>query len=447
MIRPLTLLLALPLLGVAAELDVYTVVNSVETPVPAVVDLGSAPAGDLLQMRFRLRNSADATITLSKLLVLGTGFSMYGSPSLPYEVAPGSNVDFLVRFTAPSYGSYSANLTVNSRSLLVRAAAPPALTVGIDGTPVSAGSTIDFGKIERGSQATRFLTLQNPTPSTLTVSRLEISGADFSVTGPPVPVQVRPGQSAVFELICRPAKAGLVNGSLAIDNRSFPLTAFAAEPKPPRPTLRLSSAVIGSAQQVQVEVLLSEASRAIVTGQVSLELQGGAKDDALLFINSGKPSLDFGVHVGDTQVTFNSATYATFQTGTTAGTLVVKVEMGGYTDQATIEIAPAVVTLDSARATRESSGLVVQMTGFDNTRSFSQMVFTFYGSNGNPLASAPVRVEVTNDFRNYYATSTLGGAFALKAVFPVTGNATEVSGVELEMQNSAGITHSERLRF
>ena len=42
---------------------------------------------------------------LERLAALGSGFSIYGAPSLPYIVAPGSNVDFLVRFTAPSSGS------------------------------------------------------------------------------------------------------------------------------------------------------------------------------------------------------------------------------------------------------------------------------------------------------------------------------------------------------
>ena len=97
-----------------------------------------------------------------------------------------------------------------------------------------------------------------------------------------------------------------------------------------------------------------------------------------------------------------------FQTGTTAGDLVITAELGGYSDQATIGIAPAAVHVDSGSALRGASTLVVEMSGFDNTRTVSQMVFTFYDGGGAPLPAAPIRVDVSADFRHWFEQSTAG---------------------------------------
>jgi hypothetical protein len=447
MIARLVLAICFPLLAAGAGLDLFTVANSVETPVPAVLGLGSAPAGDLLETRFRIRNGTGAAITLERLAALGSGFSVYGAPSLPFIVAPSANVDFLVRFTAASYGSFSANLVVNGAAYVLTASAPPSLVVTVDGVPVASGTAIDFGKIERGSSAARVLTLQNPASLALGVSSLQVSGAGFAVTGAVAPFQVAPGASVRFEIACTPAKSGIVNGSLTIDNRAFSLTAFAVEPKAPRPVLSLSSVVLTSGQQVQAQIALSEKSRANVTGQLTLANKSGARDDALLFTSSGKPSLTFDIHEGDTEVHFGSSLQATFQTGATAGDLVVTAELGGYTDQATIGIAPANVHVDSAAALRGNSTLVVEISGFDNTRTVSNIGFTFYDRNGEPFGGMPIRVDVSADFKRWFDQSTLGGMFALKATFPVTGDPAQVSAVQVEWQNTVGSNTTEKLRF
>jgi len=225
------------------------------------------------------------------------------------------------------------------------------------------------------------------------------------------------------------------------------LTAFAGEPKPPRPVLSLSTVTLESGQQVQAHIALSEKSNANASGQLKLEFQNGAKDDALIFTASGKSTLAYEVHEGDTEVTFDTSSSATFQTGTTSGNLVITAELGGYSDQATMGIAPASVHIDSSTALRGSNTLVVEMNGFDNTRTVSQMVFTFYDQGGTPLPAAPIRLDVSNDFQHWFEQSTLGGMFSLKATFPVTGDPLQISAVKVDFQNGSGTTSTEPVRF
>ncbi len=211
--------------------------------------------------------------------------------------------------------------------------------------------------------------------------------------------------------------------------------------------LSLSTVALGSGQQVQARVALSETSRANVTGQLTLAFAGGTRDGSLLFTASGKPALSFDVHEGDTEVRFGASPLATFQTGATAGDLVITAELGGYTDQATVTIAPAVVHIDSSTALRGASTLVIEMSGFDNTRTVSGLAFTFFDRSGAPFAGSPIRADVSADFRNWFAQSTLGGMFALKATFPVTGDPAQVSAVKVEWQNAAGSSTTEKLLF
>ena len=67
------------------------------------------------------------------------------------------------------------------------------------------------------------------------------------------------------------------------------------------------------------------------------------------------------------------------------------------------------------------------MTGFDNTRSAGPITYTFYDTAGNALA--PISVDYTADFASFFAGSDQGGAFALRSVFPVTGDASKIARI------------------
>ena len=75
------------------------------------------------------------------------------------------------------------------------------------------------------------------------------------------------------------------------------------------------------------------------------------------------------------------------------------------------------------------------------------LVFTQFNRSGNPVQPVEIRVNAREDFRRYFESSTIGGAFALRATFPVAGPINEVDSVEVELVNSGGSTKTTRLRF
>ena len=186
--------------------------------------------------------------------------------------------------------------------------------------------------------------------------------------------------------------------------------------------------------------------RAIGSGKLRLEFRPAIAlapdDEAVRFIKSNR-SATFEVTEGVTI----PVQEATFQTGTTAGTLVFTAEVGGWTATSSVDIAPQTVHFDRVKAVKNASMLEVEITGYDNTRSASQLAFTFFTAKGEPVQPGAIRVDGTNDFRRFFENSSAGGAFTLKAIFPVAGPLVDISSTEVSFVNSAGSTASGKIQM
>jgi hypothetical protein len=110
-------------------------------------------------------------------------------------------------------------------------------------------------------------------------------------------------------------------------------------------------------------------------------------------------------------------------------------------------VTPTAVSLDSSSGVRRTSDVDVSLTGFDNTRSISTLAFTFFDSAGRTIQPGVLRVDASADFQRYFQAGSAGGMFAMRATFPVSGDATKVVGVEVEITNAAGVTRTQRLAF
>jgi len=448
----------LPLLA-SAQIQVYTVPGpGLEVPVRNGLELGSAPAGDTLNTRMRLRNTGAQAVTLARLRVSGTGFTVENYPALPYVMATGTNVDFTVRFRPTGPGSYSANLQVNDDFVMLRASSPPVVTVVMeaDGTrlALSADKPIDFGRVERGGSITRRFQLVNETGAEQTVRELLVEGTHFEGPGSvTLPLHLAPLATAGFAVTFRPLRSGVLQGSLRVDNRVFRLEGLAAEPPFPRPELVITGE-LASGQSGKVQVKLSEPSRAQGQGSLTMVFQPeesvrgyqGGTDPTVVFVASGSRSLNVAVREGENTATVQGGSDIVFQTGTTAGTVLFRLELGTHLVEQSARIPPARVGVESVRPTRMTNSLELRLTGFDNTRTCTELAFTFYDRGGRPLG-APVRSAVSDLFQDYFRASSLGGIFALQALFPVAGDTSEIAGVEVELKNSAGTAKTARASF
>lgn len=416
-----------------------------EKPVSGVFAIRATPVGDRADTVFRLRNTSQASLTVRTLSLGGSGFTMFGQPSLPHMIAPGLNMDFTVRFSPRDFGSYSANLNVNGISVILTGVSTAAPVLSVNGTQMPSGSTIDLGLAERGTIASKTFRIENPTSEAVRVQSATVTGGHFRFGQPlSTPLELAPRASIDFEVAFAPAASGVFQGSLDIDGRIYKLTGAANEPPFPKPAIIVDLPNPGSGQQGRVSVKFGEASRSIGAGKLRMEFRPSSStipDDEAVRFMKGNRLVDFNV----TEGTETAVAEATFQTGTTTGTIVFTAEVGGWTATSNVEIGPQKVHIEKSRLLRSASMLEIEITGYDNTRSVGELSFTFFTPRGDALQPGTIRVNGAADFRRYFEQSTLGGAFTLKAVFPVAGSTSDIASVEIGVTNTSGATQTGKV--
>jgi hypothetical protein len=401
-----------------------------ERVAPSLYDLGSIYPGEAETARLRLRNVSAAPAQVTLLTVAGTGFSLTG-PTVPLTLSPQSAIDFSVKFSSPDIGTYSAAFRSDGASLLLTATVAARITLS---------GLFDFGNVVRGSSLQRTFTLTNLTPQVLTVSAISVQGADFALLGlPPSGQAYTPQQTGGFTVAFTPHATGSAQGILVYGDRTYTLTGVGADPPLPRPFLTIDLTRVASAQQGTVIIRFDTPSKSAGTGTLNLDFRG-ATDPTVAFASGGR-STTFTVSAGDTQAA------VPFQTGSTAGTIAFSVQLGGATDQLNVVIPNAPVGVTATQGQKAPSAVQVDVTGFDNTRTLGALAFTFYDSTGNILPTGSIQNNAATSFANYFAGSDLGGAFVLRAVFPVTGDTSRIAACDVALTNSAGTTKTPRISF
>ncbi len=452
--RPLLLMLAPVCL--AAQFQITILDGRGERPVGEVVNLGTTDASDVLDTRFQLRNVSTAPAAVQTLAVAGVGFSLPVRPSLPAAIPAAGSLTFTVRFEPKAPGTFSAVLTINATTLLLRGAAVagPLLWLEAEGQrlKLSAADTVDFGSVERGAIARRRFTLENPYGSVLAVTTVEVSGASFrGPEGIVLPLELAPQSRAGFEVAFVPQSAGGATGQLAVNGRVFRLTGQGVDPPLPQPVLVLDPATPSSGRQVKVSVRLASAAPRAGTGELRLRFEplthGHPDDPAIQFLSPSGRVLPLSVEEGDQTARIAGRSEVEMQTGTTAGRVILTARLDSHQQEVVLTLAPMPVVVDALRVARSPGALELNLTAFDNTRSASQLLFTFYDRQGRAVEPGTIVVDASREFQRYFESSAAGGMFALRAVFPVSGDASAVSGVEVELKNAVGAARSARASF
>ena len=451
--RLILLAAALPLASFG-QLQLYLFDGRNETPVGLAYDAGTVAPGDTLETQFRVRNMSTAAINLQAITIAGLGFKIAATPSLPYTLAPGAAADLRTAFNPAKPGAYTAILLVNNLSLSIHAtaAATASLYLGDAPTPLPAGSSIDFGSIESGSSRLIGLRLVNMNSTAFQLARLSVSGSGFrGPIGLTATIQLAPGQSSTFQIAFEPLTGQPAQGTLTVDQRTFVLTGQGLDPPLPAASIVFDSQTAASAQQRKVSIALASPSRVSAVGSLAMEFHSdaaGATDDAAIqFLSGPKRVASVSISIGDTTAHIGSASDIAFQTGTTAGTILFTLKLPNGTQQASAIISPAPVSFDLTTGVARPGDVDISLAGFDNTHSASQLAFTFFDRTGKTISPGQLRVDESAAFRGYFDTGQYGGTFALRATFPVTGDSSQVGGVDVEMTNSAGIAKTQRISF
>jgi hypothetical protein len=384
-------------------------------------------------------------------------------------INPTGTLDFTVQFQPFQLGSPSATMTIaagNTFSVILLGVGVAGLSVLLTNQPVGAGETISFGDVPANSSRTLALMLTNQTTAALTVPTIAVlSGIGFSVAGSALAgPTVAPGSSAELDVTFSPVSAGLQEGTLGIGLVSYELQGTGVAPPAlafPAPSIQLNLPTPASAQQGSLSITLAQASAASGSGTVTLAFQSavsGVSGDPAITFADGTVSNTFAVAEGAAVGQFAGGPSVSFGTGTTAGAIVITVTLGSNTAQSTITLPPALIGIDAAVAARNvecapsvvyctTTNVELQINGWDNTRSASQLVFSFFDSSGNAIAPDNIAVPAASAFQQYFAASDMAGVFGVNALFPVTGNSDDVVGALVAITNSLGTVETAKITF
>ena len=119
MTRVVLIFLLAPL-AAHAQLALFSVNGTTETPVGASYSLGQVAAGNSKSVRFRARNSGAAAIPITNLGISGYEFIITSPPTPPPNIAPGNFLDIYIQFSGGPPASYSANFQINNISVLLQ---------------------------------------------------------------------------------------------------------------------------------------------------------------------------------------------------------------------------------------------------------------------------------------------------------------------------------------
>jgi hypothetical protein len=168
--------------------------NSTAASAPAVslssttVAFGNQSFGSSSNQTLTVTNSGTAPLSISSLQISGANASDFSAGGCTSSVAAGSACSISVTFDPLAAGSRSATLSINDN-----ASASPQ-TVGLSGTGLSASApavtlsstNVTFASQSLGSSTNQSLTVTNSGTALLSISSLQIGGAnasDFSAAG------------------------------------------------------------------------------------------------------------------------------------------------------------------------------------------------------------------------------------------------------------------------
>lgn len=392
-----------------------------------------AAVGEEATARFRIRNSTSNSITINRLSINPSPFHTFDQFYPPALIPANGHADFSVRFAPLVSGDFTSTLWINDLQIQLQGSTVASTSVEIQEGSVwkPLTSPYNLGSVERQTTLTRRLRFTPDTPPT-------VAGAGFTLAA----------DGAEWRLSAYSDTARTLSGTLQVAGRSFTLLSTFTEFPLPSPTISPASGSFSSGQQQKIVLQLNEPARATVLGLLKLTFTPKSpelgNDPAIAFLPRMEREINFRFNEGATSADFSGSDSALLQTGSTAGTIQLTVDLGGSTQQATYRIDPAVVALTASKASLSSSLAEVLLTGVDNTRSTGHIAFIFVRKDGQTATPGRLEADVSHSFQTYYATSETG-AFQLRASFPVSGDASALTGVDVEITNSQGVTQTGRL--
>jgi Abnormal spindle-like microcephaly-assoc'd, ASPM-SPD-2-Hydin len=181
---------------------------------PSQLSFANVSVGSDSTQTITLSNLGGVTLVVSSATVTGTGFSLSGL-AVPLNLGAGQSARATVAFAPSGAGTTQGTIAIASN-----AANSPA-DITLSGTGVTYWLTLrpgglSFDNVSPGQNAVLPLLLQSTGTGAITISRVMVSGAGFTVANPSLPLTLTPGGDSNLSVTFAPAAAAKYSGSLTV---------------------------------------------------------------------------------------------------------------------------------------------------------------------------------------------------------------------------------------
>ncbi len=286
---------------------------------PSSLKFGNVAVGQSEAQLVTVTNTGQTATTVSAISASVSGFTVSGV-NLPLDLNAGQSVELNVIFAPTTVGWINGKVTFTSNassSLKIGVAGTGAEKVGLTATP----SSLSFGQVAVGSNATVPVVLTNTRSYNLTLSGYQAAGSGYSVSGPNVPYVLAAGKSVTLNVAFAPQSASVVDGSIWISGQglNIPLTGTGTTKGvlTIAPTaLNLGSVDVGSTTS-QTSTMSATNGSVTVFSAVTNNTQFGVS------------GLSFPLTIGAGQSVTFSVNFSPSQSGSASGTLSVASNASG----------------------------------------------------------------------------------------------------------------------
>jgi len=405
---------------------------------PTSVSFGNLAVGQSATKTVTVTNNGTEMLTVSGISVAGTGFSASG-PKLPMSLSAGQSASISAVFKPTAGNADTGTITIASN-----ADGSPSLVAlsgtGTTGTTAAAltatPSSIAFGSVAVGSEATQTIKLANTGSTAVAISKVAFSGTGISVSGITAPMTLDGGQSTTLTVTYKPTSAATLTGSVSItSNASDPSMLIGINATATFSTLSATPAsfsfgnvVVGS-DTTQAIRLQNIGTSQVTISSVAPSVSGVAISGITLPANLAPGS--------SATVT---AAYKPTAAGSVAGKITVTsnavgsptiIDLSATAAVATIQLTPSATSLGFGNVTVGSSGtsqVTVKSTGNTNA-SISKVAVS---GTGFVLGSSAASVILDPSQSETYTVN-----FDPKATGSVTGTLTITSNAANSPMNIA----------